>query len=63
MSASASPSNLDVALFLQREKRQLPERHHEFIDMIVDKLTTPSLTQKQIEYLHALFHELGGKIT
>jgi hypothetical protein len=28
--AETSPTNLEVALFLQREKRQLPERHHDF---------------------------------
>jgi hypothetical protein len=63
-SADAAPTNLDIALFLQREKRQLPERHHDFIDDMVNMLSRPSgPTHRQAEYLHALFNKLGGKIT
>jgi hypothetical protein len=62
--AETSPTDLEVALFVQREKRQLPERHYDFIDHIVETLSRPPrLTHKQIEYLYALFYKLGGKIT
>jgi hypothetical protein len=60
---SAEPTDLDVALFLQREKRQLPERHHDFIDHMVNTLSRPPLTRKQTEYLYTLFDKLGGRIT
>jgi hypothetical protein len=56
-------TNLDVALFVQREKHRLSERHHEFIDDIVEILNgSPRLTRKQAEYLYVLFYELGGRI-
>src|SRR5262249_18495808 len=54
----------DVALFVQREKHRLPEKHHEFIDDMASRAPwgrEPS--QKQHQYLHSLFHKLGGKIT
>jgi hypothetical protein len=59
-----SLTNLDVALFVQREKHRLSERHHEFIDDIVETLSgSPRLTRRQAEYLYVLFYELGGRIT
>jgi hypothetical protein len=54
----------EVALFLQREKYRLPEKHHEFIDGMAAR--TPfgrEPTQRQHQYLHSLFHKLGGRIT
>jgi hypothetical protein len=57
-------NELEIALFLQREKLRLPERHHEFIDDMANTLSRPpGLTRKQTEYLYALFDKLGGKIT
>ena len=62
--STQSPTNLDVALFVQREKHQLSERHHDFIDDVVKTLGgSPRLTRKQAEYLYVLFYELGGGIT
>ena len=62
--STQSLTNLDVALFVQREKHQLSERHHDFIDDIVEALSGSSrLTRKQAEYLYVLFYELGGRIT
>jgi len=72
MSAQTStPDELDIALFLRREKYRLPQKHHEFIDYIIWYLTClhwpgpnwPELTLKQHEYLCHLFDRLGGKIT
>jgi hypothetical protein len=62
--STQSLTNLDVALFVQREKHQLSERHYEFIDDVVKILgRSPRLTRKQAEYLYVLFYELGGRIT
>ena len=59
--------DFEIALFVQREKHQLPDRHHEFIDDMVSRLERrehrPMLTSKQQEYLRSLFLKLGGKIT
>jgi hypothetical protein len=58
--STKSPTNLDVALFVQREKHRLSERHHDFIDHVVKTLNrSPRLTRKQAEYLYVLFYELG----
>jgi hypothetical protein len=62
--STQSLTNLDVALFVQREKHQLSERHHDFIDDVVKTLGgSPRLTRKQAEYLYVLFYELGGRVT
>jgi hypothetical protein len=54
----------EVALFLQREKRRLPEKHHEFIDDMASRTVHGrEPTPKQHQYLHSLFYKLGGKIT
>jgi hypothetical protein len=62
--STQSLTNLDVALFVQREKHRLFERHHGFIEDVVKTLSgSPRLTRKQAEYLYVLFYELGGRIT
>jgi hypothetical protein len=62
--STQSLTNLDVALFVQRKKHRLSERHHDFIDDVVKTLGgSPRLTCKQAEYLYVLFYELGGTIT
>jgi hypothetical protein len=54
----------EVALFCQREKHRLPERHHEFIDDMASRTVYGrEPTPNQHKYLHSLFHKLGGKIT
>jgi hypothetical protein len=54
----------EVALFVQREKDRLPEKHHEFIDdMAARTVYGREPTQKQHQYLHSLFYKLGGKVT
>jgi hypothetical protein len=54
----------EVALFVQREKRRLPDRHHEFIDDMASRTVYGrEPTPKQHKYLHSLFLKLGGKIT
>jgi hypothetical protein len=54
----------EVALFVQREKHRLPDRHHEFInDMAARTVHGREPTPKQHKYLHSLFLQLGGKIT
>jgi hypothetical protein len=54
----------EVALYVQREKRRLPEKHHEFINKMAARTVygyepTPNMHK----YLHSLFYQLGGKIT
>ena len=65
--ANAAPSDVEIALFLEREKHRLSEMHHDFIDCVASRFKRfkywPGLTPKQHQYLHSLFHELGGKIT
>jgi hypothetical protein len=54
----------EIALFVQREKHRLPDKHHEFIDDMASRAVygrEPTL--KQHHYLHGLFYKLGGKIT
>jgi hypothetical protein len=54
----------EVALYLQREKHRLPDRHHEFIDDMASRTVYGrEPTPKQHQYLHSLFFKLGGKIT
>jgi hypothetical protein len=54
----------EVALFVQREKHRLPAKHHEFVDDIASRTVYGrEPTPKQHQYLHSLFHKLGGKIT
>ena len=54
----------EVALFVQRERHRLPDKHHEFInDMAARTPFGREPTLKQHQYLHSLFHRLGGKIT
>jgi hypothetical protein len=57
-----SPTDYDVALYLQREKGRLPEKHYEFIDRMVHCLRPVEPTPKQRQYLHSLFFKLGGRI-
>jgi hypothetical protein len=54
----------EVALYVQREKHRLPDKHHEFIDKmaartVYEREPTPNMHR----YLHSLFYQLGGKIT
>jgi hypothetical protein len=54
----------EVALFVQREKHRLPEKHHTFVDDMASRTVYGrEPTPKQHQYLHNLFHKLGGKIT
>jgi hypothetical protein len=54
----------EVALFVQREKHRLPEKHHEFVDDMASRTVYGrEPTPKQHQYLHSLFHKLGGKVT
>jgi hypothetical protein len=54
----------EVALFVQREKHRLPDKHHEFIDdMAARTVYGREPTPRQHQYLHSLFYKLGGKIT
>jgi hypothetical protein len=54
----------EVALYCQRQKNRLPEKHHEFInDMAARTVWGREPTPRQHRYLHSLFYKLGGKIT
>ena len=54
----------EIALFVQRNKHRLPDRHHEFIDdMAARTVYGREPTPNQHKYLHSLFYKLGGKIT
>jgi hypothetical protein len=54
----------EVALFVQREKHRLSDRHHEFIDDMASRTVYGrEPTPNQHRYLHSLFYKLGGKIT
>jgi hypothetical protein len=54
----------EVALFVQREKHRLPEKHHKFVDDMASRTVYGrEPTPKQHQYLHNLFYKLGGKIT
>jgi hypothetical protein len=53
----------EVALYCQREKHRLPDKHHEFIDDMASRTVYGrEPTPKQLQYLHSLFYKLGGKI-
>lgn len=53
-----------VALFLQREKHRLAEKHREFVDDMAGRTAWGrEPTERQHKYLHSLFFQLGGKIT
>ena len=59
----SEPTDLEVALFVQREKHRLAEHQREFVDHMVIYLLRPNeLTIKQREYLYVLFSKLGGRI-
>ena len=59
-----NPEWTEVALFVQREKHRLPDRHHEFIDDMASRTVYErEPTVKQHQYLHSLFYKLGGKVT
>jgi hypothetical protein len=54
----------EVALYLQRQKQRLPDKHHKFIDDMASRTVWGrEPTPKQHQYLHSLFFKLGGKIT
>jgi len=54
----------EVALFVQREKHRLPEKHREFINkMAARTVYGHEPTEPMHKYLHSLFFQLGGKIT
>jgi hypothetical protein len=54
----------EVALYCQREKHRLPDKHHEFIDDMASRTVYGrEPTPKQHQYLHSLFYKLGGRIT
>src|SRR5262249_29003392 len=49
----------EVALYCQREKRRLPDKHHEFIDDMASRTVYGrEPTPKQHQYLHYLFFKL-----
>lgn len=53
----------EVALFMQREMHRLLSRHHEFIDNMASRTVYGrEPTPRQHQYLHSLFHKLGGEI-
>ena len=54
----------EVALYCQRQKHRLLEKHHEFVDdMAARTVWGREPTPRQHQYLHSLFFKLGGKIT
>jgi hypothetical protein len=54
----------EIALYCQREKHRLADRHHEFVDDMASRTVYGrEPTPKQHQYLHSLFYKLGGKIT
>jgi hypothetical protein len=62
----ATPSDLEIALFLQREKHRLPKQYRGLVDRTVRYLKDlhwSSLGPHTRRCLHGLFSELGGKIT
>src|SRR5262249_7425857 len=53
----------EVALYCQRQKQRLPQKHHEFIDDMASRTVYGrEPTPRQHQYLHSLFFKLGGKI-
>jgi hypothetical protein len=58
-----TPDWRQVARFVQREKRRLLERHHEFVDDMASRVPfNREPTPKQLQYLQSLFFKLGGKL-
>jgi len=54
----------EVALYCQRKKHRLPDKHHEFIDDMASRTVWGrEPTPKQHQYLHSLFFKLGGELT
>jgi len=54
----------EVALYCQREKHRLPDKHHESIDDMASRTVWGrEPTPKQHQYLHSLFFKLGGELT
>jgi hypothetical protein len=54
----------EIALFVQREKHRLADKHHEFVDDMASRTVYGrEPTQPQHKYLHSLFYKLGGRIT
>jgi hypothetical protein len=59
-----APEWTEVALYCQRQKHRLPDKHHEFIDDMASRTAFGrEPTPRQHQYLHSLFYKLGGKIT
>ena len=59
-----APEWSEVALYCQRQKHRLPDKHHEFVDDMASRTVYGrEPTPKQHQYLHSLFFKLGGKIT
>jgi hypothetical protein len=53
----------DVALFLQRNKTRLDEKHHEFVDdMATRTVWGREPTERQHKYLHSLFFNWAGRL-
>ena len=62
--ADGSPDWRAIAMFCQRNKGRLANKHHDFIDdMAARTVWNREPTEKQHKYLHSLFFKLGGKIT
>jgi|SRR5262245_50434595 len=62
--ADGTPEWTEVALYCQRQKHQLPAKHHEFIDDMASRTVWGrEPTPRQHQYLNSLFYKLGGKIT
>ena len=54
----------EVALYCQRKKHRLPDKHHESIDDMASRTVWGrEPTPKQHQYLHSLFFKLGGELT
>jgi|SRR6516164_6702811 len=59
-----APEWSEVALYCQRQKHRLPDKHHEFVDDMASRTVYGrEPTPRQHQYLHSLFYKLGGKIT
>jgi len=59
-----APEWTEVALYCQRQKHRLPDKHHEFVDDMASRTVYGrEPTPRQHQYLHSLFYKLGGKIT
>ena len=64
LGADGKPTWEGVALFLQRNKSRIDNKHHEFVDDMASRTVWGrEPTERQHKYIHLLFHKLGGKIT